>query len=32
MENGLEITVPLFIKKGDEIIVNTEKGEYVSRG
>ncbi|MCD6149180.1 elongation factor P [bacterium] len=32
LETGLEITVPLFIKEGDEVIVNTEKGEYVSRG
>jgi len=32
LETGLEITAPLFIKKGDEVIVNTEKGEYVSRG
>jgi len=31
LETGMEITVPLFIKKGDEIIVNTEKGKYVSR-
>ncbi len=31
LENGLEITTPLFVKKDDEIIVNTEKGEYVSR-
>jgi len=31
LETGLEITAPLFIKKGDDVIVNTEKGEYVSR-
>ena len=31
LETGLEIIAPLFIKKGDEVIVNTEKGEYVSR-
>lgn len=31
LETGLEITAPLFIKQGDEIIVNTEKGKYVSR-
>ena len=31
LETGLEITAPLFIKKGDEVIVNAEKGEYVSR-
>ncbi len=31
LENGLEITVPLFIKEGDVISVNTEKQEYVER-
>lgn len=31
LETGLKISVPLFIKSGDEIIVNTEKGAYVSR-
>jgi len=31
LETGLKISTPLFIKVGDEIIVNTEKGEYVSR-
>lgn len=31
LETGLKISTPLFIKEGDEIIVNTEKGEYVSR-
>ncbi|GBE16909.1 elongation factor P [bacterium BMS3Abin15] len=31
LETGLRITVPLFIKEGDEVIVNTEKGDYVSR-
>lgn len=31
LETGLKITTPLFVKTGDEIIVNTEKGEYVSR-
>jgi len=30
-ENGLEVVVPLFIKEGDKIIVNTETGEYVSK-
>lgn len=30
-ETGLTVTVPLFIKTGDKIIVNTEKGNYVSR-
>jgi elongation factor P len=31
LETGLKIATPLFIKEGDEIVVNTEKGEYVSR-
>lgn len=31
LESGAEIDVPLFVKKGDNIRVNTEKGEYVSR-
>lgn len=31
LETGAKITTPLFINKGDKIVVNTEKGEYVSR-
>lgn len=31
LETGLKISTPLFVRAGDEIIVNTEKGEYVSR-
>ncbi len=31
LETGLTVTTPLFVKTGDRIIVNTEKGEYVSR-
>lgn len=31
VETGLTVTVPLFVKTGDKIIVNTEKGTYVSR-
>jgi len=31
MDNGLKVKVPLFIKKGEKIIVSTETGEYVSR-
>jgi len=31
LETGLKISTPLFVKSGDEIIINTEKGEYVSR-
>ena len=28
---GFTLQVPLFIKKGDEILINTEKGTYVSK-
>ena len=31
LETGIKISTPLFIKEGDEIIINTERGEYVSR-
>lgn len=31
LETGLEVTTPLFIKEGDRIIVNTDRGTYVSR-
>lgn len=31
LENGMPLTVPLFINAGDRVIVNTEKGTYVSR-
>lgn len=31
LETGVEIRVPLFIKSGDKIVVNTETGEYVER-
>ena len=31
LETGLRISTPLFVNEGDEIIVNTERGEYVSR-
>ena len=31
LENGLEIRVPLFIKEGEDIIVNTETAQYVER-
>jgi len=31
LETGLKIKVPLFIKEGDIIRVNTETGEYVER-
>lgn len=31
LETGLKINVPIFIKEGEEIIVNTETGQYVER-
>ena len=31
LETGLMVSTPLFVKEGDEIIINTEKSEYVSR-
>jgi len=31
LETGVSVKVPLFIKKGDRIIVNPETGEYVER-
>lgn len=31
LETGIKVSAPLFVKEGDEIIVNTEKGEYVER-
>ena len=31
LETGMKVTTPLFVDEGDEIIVNTERGEYVSR-
>ncbi len=31
LENGVDITAPLFLNAGDKIIVNTETGEYVER-
>jgi elongation factor P len=30
-ETGLQLTVPQFISVGDEIIVKTDTGEYLSR-
>lgn len=32
MISGLVVSVPLFINEGDKIKVNTETGEYISRG
>lgn len=31
LETGFKVSTPLFVKVGDEIIINTERGEYVSR-
>lgn len=31
LETGFQVTTPLFIKTGDKLIINTEKGTYVSR-
>jgi len=31
LEGGLKVHVPLFIKQGEDIIINTETGEYVER-
>ncbi len=31
LDTGLKVQVPLFIKKGEEILVNTETGLYLSR-
>ena len=30
-ETGLKVKVPLFIKQGDKILVNTETREYMAR-
>lgn len=31
LETGAQVTTPLFIEEGEEIIINTETGEYVER-
>ncbi|MFP4302105.1 MAG: elongation factor P [Alkalispirochaetaceae bacterium] len=31
VETGVQVKVPIFIKEGDKILVNTESGEYVER-
>ncbi|HBR71623.1 MAG TPA: elongation factor P [Candidatus Moranbacteria bacterium] len=31
LETGAKVTTPLFVEAGDEIIINTETGTYVSR-
>ena len=32
VETGVEIQVPLFVKTGDTVVIDTETGEYLSRG
>jgi elongation factor P len=32
VETGIEVQAPLFVKTGDVLIIDTETGEYVSRG
>jgi elongation factor P len=31
LESGLKISVPLFVKEGDVVRVDTRTGEYVTR-
>ena len=31
LDNGLTIQAPIFIKEGEEVVVNTETGEYSAR-
>ncbi len=31
LENGLVVKAPLFIKEGEDVIINTDTGEYVER-
>ena len=31
IETGFQVQVPLFVKEGDTIKINTETGEYVER-
>ena len=31
IETGIQVKVPIFIKQGDKILVNTDSGEYVER-
>lgn len=32
IETGAYISVPIFVKEGDNIVINTQTGEYVERG
>ena len=31
VDNGMMIRIPIFIKEGDDVLVNTETGDYVER-
>ena len=31
MENNLKVKVPMFVKAGEEIVVDTRTGDYMSR-
>ncbi len=31
LETGMKLAVPVFVKEGDSVVVNTETGEYVER-
>ena len=31
LENGLQVKVPLFVNKGDLVVVDTRSGEYLER-
>ncbi len=31
LETGLQVNAPLFIKEGEEVIINTDTGQYVAR-
>ena len=31
LDNGLRVQAPIFIKEGEEVLVNTETGEYSAR-
>lgn len=31
LDNGLQVRVPAFISEGDEVMINTDSGEYVER-
>lgn len=32
LETGLEVSLPLFVQKGEQVIVNTDDGKYAGRG